>query len=258
MPKKTTAFIRSLKNVRPVVCITAYDAIIAKLASEAGVDLILIGDSVGTTLLGHETTVPVTLDAMLHHTKAVSRVKPEALVVADLPFLEGHLRGNDLFRAAARLMQEGGAEAVKLEGGVSVAGEVADLVSRGVPVLGHIGLLPQNYHVLGGYRKFGKVESEKELLMQDALALQEAGAFGIVAEMVEKELAGSIAKKLDIPLIGIGSGNECDGQVLVSCDLLGLTPGYIPSFVKKYADLKTTVAEAFSAYVTDVQERKSN
>ncbi len=255
MSKITTASIRKFKGVRPIVCVSAYDAITAQLASEAGVDLILVGDSVGTTLLGYKTTVPVSLEAILHHTSAVSRVNPQSLIVADLPFYEGHLRGDELFKASAKLMQLGGAEAIKLEGGASISEQVADLVSRGVPVMGHIGLLPQSYHVLGGYRKFGKVESEKDILLRDALALQEAGAFAIVAEMVDAKLASDIARNLEIPLIGIGSGSDCDGQILVSCDLLGMTPGYVPVFVKQYADVKSVMTDAFRKFVSDVQNK---
>ena len=209
----------------------------ARYADEAGVDLILVGDSVGTTQLGFETTIPVTLEMMLHHTAAVARAKPQALVVADIPFAVAHGEFKDLLEACRRLMQIAGAEAVKIEGGASMAPTIERLTNAGIPVLAHIGLLPQQFHQLGGYRKFGRSEAEKLILVADALALEKAGCFAVLCEMVDGPVASTIAQELALPLIGIGSGSHCDGQILVTNDLLGMTAGHVPSFVKQYSDL---------------------
>lgn len=251
----TTQTISLLKGERPIVAVTAYDAVVARYADEAGVDLILVGDSVGTTQLGFETTVPVTLEMMLHHTAAVTRAKPKALVVADIPFAVAHGDFSDLLKAACRLMQESGAEAVKIEGGALMAPAAERLIRAGIPVLGHIGLLPQHFHQLGGYRKFGRRDAEKVTLVDDALAFEKAGCFAVLCEMVDGPLAGEIANELTVPLIGIGSGPHCDGQILVTNDLLGLTSGFVPSFVKQYADLGNQTRTAFAAYAEDVRNR---
>jgi len=252
----TTQTISRLKGERPVVAVTAYDVVMARYADEAGVDLILVGDSVGTTQLGFETTVPVTLDMMLHHTAAVTRAKPKALVVADVPFALAHGDFSEVLHVCRRLMQESGAEAVKIEGGSTMAPVVERLTRAGIPVLGHIGLLPQQFHQLGGYRKFGRNEVEKSALMEDALALQAAGCFAVLCEMIDASVAGAIAKQLQVPLIGIGSGSDCDGQILVSNDLLGLNTGYIPSFAKQYAQLGDQVRAAFADYADEVRNKK--
>lgn len=228
----------------------------ARYADEAGVDLILVGDSVGTTQLGFETTIPVTLEMMLHHTAAVARAKPQALVVADIPFAVAHGEFKDLLEACRRLMQIAGAEAVKIEGGASMAPTIERLTNAGIPVLAHIGLLPQQFHQLGGYRKFGRSEAEKLILVADALALEKAGCFAVLCEMVDGPVASTIAQELALPLIGIGSGPHCDGQILVTNDLLGMTAGHVPSFVKQYADLGNQIRGAFEAYAEDV--RKGN
>jgi 3-methyl-2-oxobutanoate hydroxymethyltransferase len=228
----------------------------ARYADEAGVDLILVGDSVGTTQLGFETTIPVTLEMMLHHTAAVARAKPQALVVADIPFAVAHGEFKDLLEACRRLMQIAGAEAVKIEGGASMAPTIERLTNAGIPVLAHIGLLPQQFHQLGGYRKFGRSEAEKLILVADALALEKAGCFAVLCEMVDGPVASTIAQELALPLIGIGSGSHCDGQILVTNDLLGMTAGHVPSFVKQYADLGNQIRGAFEAYAEDV--RKGN
>lgn len=254
--KITTQTIALLKGDRPVVAVTAYDAAIARYADEAGVDLILVGDSVGTTQLGFETTIPVTLDMMLHHTAAVARAKPLALLVADIPFTVAHADFTKVLDACRRLMQESGAEAVKIEGGALMAPTVKRLVSAGIPVLGHIGLLPQNFHQMGGYRKFGRSDLEKSILVDDALALEKAGCFAIVCEMTEGTVAGTIASELKIPLIGIGSGPHCDGQILVSHDLLGMNVGHMPSFVRQYAQIGDEVRKAFAKYAEDVRHLK--
>ena len=254
--KITVHTIRELKGERPIVALTAYDTIMATLASNANIDLILVGDSVGTTYLGFDTTLPVTLDMMLHHTACVARAKPRSLLVADVPFPEVHLGTERLLRVCSRLFQEGGAEAVKVEGGQSVAPKVRALVDAGMPVLGHIGLLPQQFYALGGYRKVGAKEEEREILLRDAKALQDAGAFAIVGEMIAGEIAGEIADTVDIPMIGIGCGIKCDGQILVTPDLLGMTLGKVPGFVKKFAHLQEVISSAFVEYAEEVRSKR--
>jgi 3-methyl-2-oxobutanoate hydroxymethyltransferase len=236
--------------------LTAYDYIMARLAGEAGVDLLLVGDSLGTTILGMPTTVQVTLEMMLHHTAAVARAGPSAMVITDIPFPEAHRSQDSLLDASARCIREGGAEGVKIEGGAAMAGKISALVEAGIPVLGHIGLLPQQVYRLGGYRKFGQTPVERETLIADALAVEEAGAFALVMEMVESEVAREITARLKIPTVGIGAGPHCDGQILVSHDVLGLTQGNVPSFAKQYAALGDSMREAFRQYVDDVQNRK--
>ena len=252
----TTQTISRLKGERPIVAVTAYDAVMAGYADAAGVDLILVGDSVGTTQLGFDSTVPVTLEMMVHHTAAVCRAKPRALVVADIPFTIAHGDFSTLLGACARLMQEAGAQAVKIEGDATMAPTIERLTRAGIPVLGHIGLLPQNVHQLGGYRKFGRDAAEKARLLEDALAFEGANCFAVLCEMTDAPTAGAIAAKLKVPLIGIGSGVECDGQILVSNDMLGLNAGYVPSFVKQYAALGEDMRSAFAAYADDVRNRK--
>lgn len=254
--KISTQSIRNLKGQRPVVMLTAYDAIMGRLADESGVDMILVGDSVGTTHLGMESTVTVTIEHMLHHTKAVMQGASRALVVADMPFASAHFSTDSVLTHAVRLIQEGGARAIKIEGGVDRAPVIAHCVQAGIPVVGHIGLQPQQYHALGGYRKFGKKASERECLLEDAKALEEAGVFCMVAEMVTPELTEQLCEAVSIPIIGIGCQHPADGQVLVCTDLLGMGNSKIPSFVKKYAQLNQTIAQAFSSYVQDVQSKQ--
>ena len=252
----TTQTISRLKGERPIVAVTAYDAVMAGYADAAGVDLILVGDSVGTTQLGFNSTVPVTMDMMVHHTAAVCRARPKALVVADIPFSVAHDDFTVLLRACARLMQEAGAQAVKIEGDASMATTIERLTRAGIPVLGHIGLLPQSFHQLGGYRRFGRNEAERSRLHLDALAFESANCFAVLCEMTDAPTAAAIAIELKVPLIGIGSGVDCDGQILVSNDILGLNAGYVPSFVKQYAKLGEGAREAFTAYADDVRNRK--
>ncbi|MEX2382252.1 MAG: 3-methyl-2-oxobutanoate hydroxymethyltransferase [Opitutales bacterium] len=254
--KTTTQTIRDLKGKRPITALTAYDFTMARLASEAGIDLLLVGDSLGTTVLGMSTTVQVTLEMMLHHTIAVTRAHPASLVITDIPFPEAHRSEDALLDACSRCMQEAESEGVKIEGGTDVSGRIRRLVRAGIPVLGHIGLLPQQVYQLGGYRKFGKTTAERESLLADAVAVEEAGAFAIVAEMVDAETAREITSRIGIPVIGIGSGPHCDGQILVSHDILGLTPGKVPGFAKSYANLGEMMASAFAQYVDDVREKK--
>lgn len=254
--KTTTQTITLLKGERPIVAITAYDAIIAHYANQAQVDIILVGDSVGTAQLGFETTIPVTVEMMLHHTAAVARAKPNALLVADIPFAVAHGDFDNLLNVCVRLMQDAGAEAVKIEGNASITPTVERLIKAGIPVLAHIGLLPQQFHRIGGYRKFGRTETEKAMLLKDALALEKTGCFALLCEMVDGIVAGAIAQELTVPLIGIGSGPHCDGQILVSNDLLGMTTGKVPSFVKQYADLGNKITQAFEEYSKDVRYNK--
>lgn len=243
-----------LKGKRPIVALTAYDAVMGRLVCDAGVDFILVGDSVGTTLLGHKTTIPVNLADMVRHTAAVRRAQPDCLLVADLPFGEASFSFDRLLESSRILMQEGGADAVKIEGGRDMADDIEKLVATGVPVLGHIGLLPQTVKVLGGYRKFGSDRQEAEDLYTDAIALEEAGCFAVIAEMMEENVSRELSKQILPPLIGIGSGAGCDGQILVSTDLLGYSLGKPPSFVKTYANLNKIISEALLEYVTEVRE----
>ncbi|HSY52917.1 MAG TPA: 3-methyl-2-oxobutanoate hydroxymethyltransferase [Opitutaceae bacterium] len=254
--KTTTHTLRKLKGQRPIVAVTAYDVITARLAGEAEVDVILVGDSVGNTLLGFETTVPVTLEMMVHHTAAVARAKPAALLAADVPFAEAHFDFEHVLGSCQRLMQEAGAEAVKIEGGVALAPQVARLVEAGVPVWGHLGLKPQQVRTLGRYKKFGVDAAEAEGLLADALALERAGAFALLLEMIEPNLARTITETVKIPTVGIGSGPHCDGQILVSVDLLGLAPGHAPAFAKAFAHAGEEIKKGFVAYAAAVRAKK--
>lgn len=254
MSGATTSSIRKLKGQRPIVCVAAYDTIFASIADSAGVDLILVGDSMGTTFLGFPSTVPVTLEMIAHHTAAVSRAHPQALIVADIPFALASMSFDRLLEGCAHLMQNCGAAAVKIEGGQSFAPTIARLVDAGVPVLGHIGLLPQRINELGSYRSYGKTEAGAQRLIKDALALQEAGAFAIVGEMIAADTSRKITQELTIPFIGIGCGPDCDGQILVISDILGLTLGGYPSFSKQYANIAKAAREALSAYTDDVRQ----
>jgi 3-methyl-2-oxobutanoate hydroxymethyltransferase len=254
--KITTKTLSALKAERPIVAVTAYDAPTARYADAAGVDLILVGDSVGTTQLGFETTVPVTLEMMVHHTAAVARAQLRALLVADVPFTLAHDDFSVLLNGCRQLLQNGGAQAVKIEGGAALAPKIARLIAAGIPVVGHFGLLPQNVHQIGGYRKYGRSEAEKRALLEDALALEQAGCFAVLCEMIDGAVAGTIASELKVPLIGIGSGPGCDGQILVCNDLLGLNAGYVPSFAKQYANLGEAAEKAFADYAAEVRNRK--
>lgn len=249
--KKTTRSIREAKGKSPVVCLTAYDAVTARMADAGGVDLILVGDSVGNVVLGFETTVPVTPAMMAHHIGAVARARPEALIVGDIPFGVAHDDWSKLLGVCMDFLRAG-AEAVKLEGGAEIAPAIRRLVDAGVPVMGHIGLQPQQVLALGGYRKFGKKEQEQEKLLADARAVAEAGAFCVVAEMVDAVLAARLCAAVEVPVIGIGSGKDCDGQILVIHDLLGLSGKY-PSFAKPRVQLETLGSEAVAGWAAEVR-----
>jgi 3-methyl-2-oxobutanoate hydroxymethyltransferase len=236
-----------------IVMLTAYDATMARLLDRAGVDALLVGDSLGTVILGLDTTLPVTLDAVVHHTRAVSRGAERAFVIADMPFLTFQISVAEAVRNAGRLLQEGGAAAVKLEGGRPVVDVVKRLVDVGIPVMGHLGLQPQSVHQAGGYIKQATQPGQGEALMIDALALQDAGAFSLVLESIPAHVAADVTKALTIPTIGIGAGPDCDGQILVSYDMLGLFDGFVPSFVHQYAKLGDAVTAAAREYAADVR-----
>src|SRR5687768_18185454 len=236
-----------------IVMLTAYDATMARLLDRAGVDALLVGDSLGTVILGLDTTLPVTLDAVVHHTRAVSRGAERAFVIADMPFLTFQVSVAEAVRNAGRLLQEGGAAAVKLEGGRPVVDVVKRLVDVGIPVMGHLGLQPQSVHQAGGYVKQATQPAAVDALMIDALALQDAGAFSLVLESIPADVARTVTRELAIPTIGIGAGPDCDGQILVSYDMLGLFDGFVPSFVHQYARLGDTIRAATEEYAADVR-----
>ncbi len=237
-----------------IAMLTAYDASMARLLDLAGIDVILVGDSVGMVLLGYETTLPVTLDAMVHHTRAVSRGVERALIVADMPFLTYRTGFSDAIRNAGRLLQEGGANAVKIEGGRGVVETAGGLVEAGIPVMGHLGLGPQAVNQTGGFRRQAKSKEEGRRLIADAKALEQAGVFAIVLESIPEDLAESASSEISIPTIGIGAGPHCDGQVLVSHDVLGLTGDSAPSFAKQYAQLGDVIVQAAKTYAQEVRE----
>jgi 3-methyl-2-oxobutanoate hydroxymethyltransferase len=237
-----------------IVALTAYDVLFARLVEEAKVDLALIGDSLGQVVLGYPSTIPVTLDEMIHHGKAVRRGAPDTFLVLDMPFLSYQVSPEDALRNAGRVLKETGVQAVKLEGGTAATCRTVEvLVRAGIPVMGHLGLTPQSVHALGGYRVQGREEATAERLRHQAEALEEAGCFALVLELVPAELAGEISRSLTIPTIGIGAGPECDGQVLVLYDALGLNAGFSPRFLKRFADLDAEVRRGLDAYVAEVR-----
>ena len=251
-PVRITDLRRRKQAGEKITMLTAYDTPTARLLDGAGLDVLLVGDSVGMVMLGHDSTLPVTLDAMVHHTAAVSRGAARALVVADMPFLSYQVTASEAIRNAGRLLQEGGAAAVKLEGGRPVADIVKRLVDIGIPVMGHLGLLPQSVHQLGGYMRRGAETREAEAIIEDAAVLEAAGAFAVVLESIPAALARTITGRVRMPTIGIGAGPDCDGQVLVSADMLGLAE-QAPPFVRRYADLQGTIAAAARAFAEDVR-----
>ena len=240
-----------------IAVLTAYDFTMARLLDRAGIDVILVGDSVGMAVLGYDNTLPVTLDMMIHHTAAVSRGARRALIVADMPFLTYQLSLEDAMRNEGRLIQEGGAAAIKIEGGRQIVETAKRLVDIGIPVMGHIGLTPQSVHQLGGFRPQGRDSEAADRLTKDAETLEHAGVFAIVLESIPSDLAGRITVSLKIPTIGIGAGPECDGQVLVSYDALGLSEAP-PPFAKQYAHLSEQILSAARAYIEDVRANGSH
>ncbi|HYF03444.1 MAG TPA: 3-methyl-2-oxobutanoate hydroxymethyltransferase [Patescibacteria group bacterium] len=249
----TRRLIDMKKSGRKIVCLTAYDALMARVLDEAGVDVLLVGDSLGNVVQGHETTIPVTLEDVIYHTKAVVRGAARALVVADMPFMTYQVSPEEAFRNAGRLMKEAGASAVKLEGGARVADAVRRMTEAGIPVMGHLGLTPQSINQFGTYKERGTDPKEAAQMIQDAKLLEKSGAFAIVIEKVPAELAKSITNSISIPTIGIGAGVFCDGQILVYTDMLGLTVDFNPRFVRKYDNLYDRIQEAVSAYGNDVR-----
>ena len=250
----TVRHLRQAKDAgRRISAVTCYDSAFARLVNHAAIDVVLVGDSLGNVMLGHDGTIPVTLDDMLQHTKAVHRVLEKPFLCADMPFLTYHTSDADAIRNAGRLIQDGGAHGVKLEGGRAIAGTVRRLVDAGIPVMGHLGLTPQSVHTLGGYKVQGRGSDARDRLIEDALVLEDAGVFSLVLEMVPESLAQEVSKKLAIPTIGIGAGPGCDGQILVLHDLLGFDTGFNPKFLKKYANLGDTIVSALQAYDHDVK-----
>lgn len=250
----TITEIKEMKQKKEKIpMLTAYDYATAKMIDEAGVPLILVGDSLGMVMLGYESTIPVTMEEMIHHTKAVARGTSKALVVGDMPFMTYHVSVAEALHNAARFIQEGGAQVVKLEGGEVVAEKVRRLVDCGIPVMGHIGLTPQSIHQLGGFKVRGKAVEEARKLLSDARVLEEAGAFAIVLECTPAPLSKLITQKLAIPTIGIGAGPDCDGQVQVISDLLGLYTDFVPKHAKQYARLAGEIRTAVSGYVSEVK-----
>jgi 3-methyl-2-oxobutanoate hydroxymethyltransferase len=252
--KRTAPSIRAMKVVgERIAALTAYDAVTARLLDDAGVDVLLVGDSAAMVVLGYENTLPVTLDAMLVLTAAVARARPSALVVGDLPFMSYQASVPEAIRSAGRMVKEAGAEAVKLEGGVKIVPSVKAVIDAGIPVMGHVGLTPQSIHELGGYRVQGKSEDAHARLLNDAKALDEAGCFSIVLEAMPWRLAKEITEAVSVPTIGIGAGPHCDGQVLVVNDILGYAPGRPARFVRSYGDTKSVVSDAARGFVRDVK-----
>jgi len=253
--KITVPSILARKTAGPkIVCLTAYDFPTAKILDEAGVDLILVGDSLGMVVLGYENTVPVTMEEMIHHTKAVTRAVKRALVVGDMPYFSFHLSADETIRNASRFLKEAGASAVKIEGASKKRLKLVEaLVEVEIPVMGHVGLTPQSIHRLGQYRVKGTAAEEARKIVEDAVNLEKAGAFSVVLESMPMEIAKIVTQKIGIPTIGIGAGPHCDGQVLVFHDFLGYSTGYLPKFVRKYADLHGTISRAVGSYAADVR-----
>lgn len=257
MPKVTVQDFREKKRTgRKITLLTAYDALFAGIVDAAGVDAVLVGDSLGVVVQGKKNTLSVTMDEMVYHTRMVSRAVQDALVVADMPFMSYQVGCQQALENAGRFLKEASAAAVKLEGGRWILEQVSILVRHGIPVMGHIGMTPQFVHLFGGYKVQGKEEAAAAALLEDARALEEAGAFALVLEAVPADLARKISESLSIPTVGIGAGPACDGQVLVLYDMLGLFSGFKPKFVRRYADLRTQVLEACRRYKEDVESGK--
>jgi 3-methyl-2-oxobutanoate hydroxymethyltransferase len=239
-----------------ISCLTAYDYSFARILDEAGVEMLLVGDSLGCVVQGGANTLAVTMDEMIYHTRLVARGRKRALVIGDMPFMSYQTGKDDALRNAGRFFKEAGAEAIKLEGGVAVQDAIRAIVDAGMPVMGHIGLTPQSVHQFGGYKIQGREKQRREALLRDAMAVEQAGAFAVVLEGMPEDLAGEITERLAIPTVGIGAGVECDGQVLVIHDMLGLFDDFAPKFVKRYADVKQTMLGAVKEFVGEVKERK--
>lgn len=255
--KVTTVKLQEMKQRgEKITVLTCYDYSTSKMLNKAGIDVLLVGDSLGMVLLGYDSTIPVTMEEMIIHTKAVARGNSTALIVGDMPFMSYQISKKESIRNAGRFLQEAGANSVKLEGGREVAETVKAINNAGIPVMGHLGLTPQSVNKLGGYRIQGRDEAAARVILDDALALQDAGAFAIVLECVPAEVAKMITEKLDVPTIGIGAGPDCDGQVLVIHDVLGLYSDISPKFVKRYAALHNEISEAVQLYKLEVKTGK--
>jgi 3-methyl-2-oxobutanoate hydroxymethyltransferase len=258
MAEKVTApeIVGRKQQGEKITCLTAYDYSFARILDGANIDIILVGDSVGCVFQGQPNTLTVTLDEMIYHTRAVARGCSRALVVGDMPFLSYQVSREQAIKNAGRLLQEGGAEAVKLEGGVAIDKTIETIVKIGIPVMGHVGLTPQSVHRFGGYKVQGKSQEQRQSVMDDAVAVEASGAFAVVLEGIPLDLAKEITERLSIPTIGIGAGPHCDGQVLVIHDMLGLFDDFTPKFVKRYADLKGSIAGAVKSFIKEVREQK--
>jgi 3-methyl-2-oxobutanoate hydroxymethyltransferase len=255
--KKTVLDIQKMKvEGEKIAVLTCYDFPTARILDNCGIDIMLVGDSAGVVIAGYENTLPVTVDEMIYHTRAVMRAEPKALVIADMPFLSYQVDLSEARRNAGRLIKEGGAAAVKLEGGEHVSHVIRAIVDMDIPVMAHIGLTPQSIHRMGGYKVQGKTDLQAETLFADALAIEAAGAFAVVLEGIPQKLAARITAELTIPTIGIGAGPHCDGQVLVIHDILGLCEKYSPKFVKKYVELRPIIADAVTRYIAEVKEEE--
>ncbi|WDV46448.1 3-methyl-2-oxobutanoate hydroxymethyltransferase [Clostridiaceae bacterium M8S5] len=256
MKKITIETIKRKKNKEKITMLTAYDYPTAEILDNAGIDILLVGDSLGMVVLGYEDTTKVTMEDMLHHTKAVSRGSNHSLIVADLPFLSYHLGITETIKNAGRLISEGNAHAVKLEGGITVLKQIHAITGAGIPVMGHIGLTPQSINQLGGYYIQGKSENDAKRLINEAIEIEKAGAFAIVLECIPTELAKKISESIKIPAIGIGAGPDCDGQVLVTHDLVGFYSRMVPKFVKQYANINQVIYNATQTYILDVKNKE--
>lgn len=250
------SFLKAKEEGKKITMLTAYDYPMAKLLDEAGVDCLLVGDSLGMVVLGYETTLQVTVDDIVHHCRAVARGAKRAMVIADMPFLSYHISIEDSVRNAGRLIQEGGASAVKLEGGSNVIDKIKAILDAQIPVIGHLGLTPQSVNMLGGFKVQGTSLAQVKKLIEEAELLQQAGVCALVLECVPEKLAKLISEKLSIPTIGIGAGKYCDGQVLVTQDMLGLYSDFKPKFVKQYAKLSCSINEACMQYISEVQQQQ--
>ncbi len=252
----TRTVIESKKGGEKIAALTAYDAITAHILDEAGIDIILVGDSLSNVFQGNETTIPVTLDEMIYHAKVVTRAVKRALVVVDMPFMSYQIDPQETLRNAGRILKETGASAVKVEGGKAISESVRRMTEIGIPVMGHLGLTPQSINKFGGYRPRGEEKEEAAAILADSKLLEAAGAFAIVLEKIPAQLAAKVTKAVKVPTIGIGAGPACDGQILVYADMLGLTQEFKPRFVRHYANLAEEMRKAFNAYVEDVKHGK--
>lgn len=249
-----SSFIEKKQNGEKITMLTAYDYSMAKLLDQAGVDSLLVGDSLGMTMLGYEDTLAVTMEDMIHHCKAVKRGVKNALIVGDMPFLSYHVNVEQAVVNAGRFIKEAGAHAVKLEGGKAIAEQIKGIIAAQIPVIGHLGLTPQSVNMFGGFKVQGKSEEQAKLLLEEALLLESLGCFAIVLECIPEKLATFISEKLSIPTIGIGAGAGCDGQVLVIQDMLGLYSDFVPKFVKQFANLNAPITEAVTEYCSSVKD----